>query len=275
MALASTALAAMFPPLVPHWLHKQASPVSDGGATYGVPSGTLGSTNTRSQAHFVAPPDEAAAPLAGGRLVPDGIDRNGLIPFAGRQIPLPAGNWKDVALGRMGGDLPGQFEFLTRVEDGRLTGLLQATAPSPASGVPGLLGKPAVCSAEGTILRNVAPEAPDQSPMSHECWILTETGVTSAANRGKLDALTAAVLNRAADLGAKVPDRMLLLEYVRSDQSGFEHLALLLPADNDVTAKASRQIQAWAKRYAAALHQGFDSRLPAGGLPASISRDPT
>ena len=111
--------------------------------------------------------------------------------------------------------------------------------------------------------------------MVHECWLLLDSNMTSAAKRDGLDDAMKNALNRVEQLGAKVPDHMLMLLYVRSDQTGWLDTLLLLPDSRDTTASASRRIQSWIRRYAAALHQGYDSRLSPSGLPAAAARDPT
>jgi hypothetical protein len=70
-----------------------------------------------------------------------------------------------------------------------------------------------------------------------------------------------------------VPDRVLTLLYIRSAETGWLSLTLMLPADTDTNAAASRRIETWIRHYAAIAHQGFDGKLP-GGEPAAIARDP-
>lgn len=285
-ALASTALAVMFPPAVPKWLplpgrgaagaglqtFMQAPPAGDGQQT---PANTPSAASQSAPAHFVPQPEPPALATGSLQLLHNAIDRTGLIPFAGRQIPLPAGVWKDLVLVRIGGVIPSQREILARMENGQLTGLLQAEGPGPASGAAGLLVRPEICSAQNTMLQVSAPESPDQNPMVHECWLLLDSNMTSAAKRDGLDDAMKNALNRVEQLGAKVPDHMLMLLYVRSDQTGWLDTLLLLPDSRDTTASASRRIQSWIRRYAAALHQGYDSRLSPSGLPAAAARDPT
>ena len=274
---AFTVLAAMFPPPLPHWW-----PSFAGGGATSKQNATLVAASTGAAfppsvpaAHFTPQPDQA--PLDSGRLgVPnDTVDRLGVIPFAGRQIPLPAGVWKDIVLARFGGVIPGQSEVLARIENGQLTGLLMADAPSPTSGAAGPLATPAACYTDNTILREIAPETPGQSPMAHECWILIDSDITAAASRAKVDDITRRALNRVEETGGHVPDHMLMMVYMRSSETGWLRVLLLLPATSDVTAAASHRIQNWVKRFAVEFHQGYDSKIPASGISQVIAKDPT
>ena len=284
-AVAFTALAAMFPPPVPpqlrHWwpaflgggaTSKQNGTLLAGPALAGAPQGAASPLQA---AHFTPQPDQA--PLDSGSLeVPhSATDRSGVIPFAGRQVPLPAGTWKDLVLVRLGGIVPGQEEVLARIENGQLTGLLMADAPSPASGAAGPLATPAACYIDNTIMREIAPETPGQNPMAHECWILVDSDITAAASRAKVDDITRRALNRVDETGAHVPDHMLMMVYMRSSETGWLRVLLLLPATSDVTAASSHRIQNWVRRFAVEFHQGYDGKIPASGIPQAVAKDPT
>jgi hypothetical protein len=256
-ALATTALAAMFPPSVPHYT--TAPPTTAAPFT---PS-----------AHFTPQPPAAPSQGTETQVQRNPQDRNGVVPFAGRQVALPPGNWRDLVLAISTGAPPVQESLWFRAEGGRLTGLLHAVSPTPASGAPGSLSKPQICFASAAILKDVAPEPPTSNPMVHECWVLVDTQATSAAARDKIDPVLRRALTRITDLGNTVPDRMLTLLYVRSNETGWLTLELMLPADTDTTAAASRRIQAWIRRYAEVAHLGFDGKLPEGE-PAAIAHDP-
>jgi hypothetical protein len=276
-AVAFTALAAMFPPPLPHWwpafMGREGAAGKQNGTLVAAPPGAASSPLPA--AHFTPQPDQA--PLDSGALeVPhNAADRVGVIPFGGRQIPLPVGIWKDIVLVRMGGVIPGQEEVLARIENGQLTGLLMADAPSPTSGAAGPLATPAACYTDNTILREIAPETPGQNPMAHECWILVDSDITAAASRAKVDDITRRALNRVEETGAHVPDHMLMMVYMRSSETGWLRVLLLLPVTSDVTAAASHRIQNWVKRFAVEFHQGYDSKIPASGIPQVIAKDPT
>jgi hypothetical protein len=254
-AVAMAALAAMFPPGVPH------------------AAATLAAAPFTPSAHFTPLPPAAPAEDGAIQVQPNPRERSGVVAFAGRQVALPPGDWRDLVLAIHAGAPPVQETLWFRAAAGRLTGLLHAAAPTPASGAPGNLSRPEICQAPEVILKDVAPEPPSSNPMVHECWVLLETDATSAAVRDKIDPALRRALTRITDLGITVPDRMLTLYYVRSTETGWLTLALMLPADADTTAAASRRIQAWVRRYAGVAHQGFDGKLPEA-MPPAIAKDP-
>jgi hypothetical protein len=265
-AIASTGLAAMFPPALPGWLRLHPGT----GAVAAHTPVTAGMANAAPAAHFAPLPDAGPAQNA-FQMMNTSPDRRGVIPFSGRQIPLPAGAWKDVALARSGGAVPIQHQVLVRIENGHLTGLLQADAPSPISGAAGLLMRPAFCFAMNTIMTGAAPEPAGANPMVHECWILVDLDLT-APKRAALGTALQETLNHVEAMDVKVPDHMLVLFYSRSSELGWMNTMLLLPDQQDVTAAANRRLQAWVKRYAGLLHQAFEGRVPVGETAA---RDPT
>jgi hypothetical protein len=266
-AIATTALAAMFPPGLPHWRfgHSQPAAPMPGGLSASAPA---------QDAHFAPVPDEAPPESGSLQVLRSSPDRSGVIAFAGRQIPLPAGAWKDLIVARIGGVIPGQQEILIRQDNGQLTGLIRAEAPSPTSGAAGPLANPAFCSEPNAILRDTTAEKSGDSPMAHECWILAESSLTDPTKRAALDGVMSRALTELDTLGIKTPEHMLAVIYFRSDQTGWLSAVLLLPDRHDISAAASRRIQAWVRRFAAAFHQGFDGKLAPGDLPASIARDP-
>jgi hypothetical protein len=263
----------MFPPQALRPLFPR-GPQQTGTTAAALPGGSATPPAARSP-HFEPLPDPA--PLEGAIIeVPHvSADRSGIIPFAGRQLSLPAGGWKDLVIARIGGAVPGQVQILGRIENGQLTGLLQADAPSPASGAAGPLALPAACHEGNVIVREIAPESSAQSPLAHECWLLLDSALTAPANRAKLDEIMRRALGRVDDLGAKIPDHMLLLLYFRSSETGWLHTLLLLPADKDVTAAVNRRIEAWCKRFVAELNAGYDGKLGGSGARAALPRDPT
>ena len=132
---------------------------------------------------------------------------------------------------------------------------------------------PEVCHTDNTIMREIVPESASDSPMVHQCWLLIDSGVTASANRAKLDDAMRRALGRINDFGAIIPDHMLMLVYIRSSETGWLRMQLLLPADKDISVSATHRIEAWCRRFVAELNSGYDGKL--GALRAVVPRDPT
>ncbi|MBE7212594.1 MAG: hypothetical protein INR65_16365, partial [Gluconacetobacter diazotrophicus] len=134
--VAFAGLAAMFPPTLPRF------------ATGGLGGGT---SSPAGGARFHPRPDPAPANYSGGRLIPDGAVRSGVIRVAGHDVPLPAGNWRSVGVAREGGADQLQIDVLARIENASLTGLMLIVAPTAMSGVAGPVGEPPPCADPGKL----------------------------------------------------------------------------------------------------------------------------
>ena len=240
-ALAATALAAFFPHAWPAWVRAPGQ----------------GPAQPAPQSRFTP---QAALPGAEGALleVPSSPpQRSGTIPFAGRQLPLPAGSWQTLALARTSKPVSGQIEVFGRVEAGALTGLLLAAGSDPVAVAPSPFNVPQSCEEPDSIEAWVAPEPFGQDPLTHECWRLAAFNPLRLAERGRLDGVLGRALLRVEELGVKLPDHLLLLHYLRSDPSGFLTALVFLPDTRGTSASGSRRWSAWVRRYVTALHDGY------------------
>ena len=257
-AIGFTALAAMFPPAHLPWRHAAAPPPAAGGAARYVPPRT-------------APPPSDYGVVA---FPPIGDGRAGIIPFAGRKLPLPAGSWQELALARSGGSVAEQGVLLGRLAAGRLTGLLLAAGSGPVGQQDAPMPAVAACFAPDAIAHQVIPATASQSPLARECWLLTAFDRDSPAAAAQTDDLLRGGFDRLARMGVAVPRRMLVLRYIRTDESGWLTALLLLPDREGDRAAALRPLEAWIRRYVGALHKGFDGRLSPADLTPAVVRDP-
>jgi hypothetical protein len=265
-AIAATALAAMFPPPVPRWAHRGAGPGAG-------PDAGLGAGAQEAAPRYA--PDIATAPPDYGVIEspPPGPGRSGIMPFSGRQVPLPAGTWQLLVLARGGGPLAMQVELLGRTDADRLTGLLFAAAPGPLGNAAGAAPDIARCTMRDAILHQTVP--PDDSdPLSHECWNLLSVGMDADGPLAKTNEVLKRGLGRLHDMGIAVPDHMFALNDIRADPTGWLTVMLLLPDHGGEQQAASRKLQGWVRRFAPLLHKGFDGKLEPSDLKPSLSRDP-
>ena len=246
--IAFTGLAAMFPPPIPRWLPTHTVNVNP---------------------HFVSQPDAAPPDYSQTELLPPGHDRSGVIPFSGHRLPLPAGTWQNIVLAQDGGAASVQVVLLARVEDQRLTGLELAAAPSPLSGSVAAPGALSPCYAPNAVVHQNS-QVEGANPLAHECWGLSSSGMGSDAALVKDDTVLQHGLDRLQKMGVTMPGHMIVLNYLRSDETGWCQVLLMLPDRHD---ESNRKLQAWARRFVPLLHKGYESTLTAADL-AAIGRDP-
>jgi hypothetical protein len=248
-AIAFTALAVMFPPVRPSWLpdHVAAAPP-----------------------RFVAQP-EAVPPKYGQLAFPlPGPGRSGVIPFSGHRLPLPAGSWQDLVLAKWSGTNAVQVELLSRVENQRLTGLELAAAPSPLNHSGDGFSSLAPCYASNTIAHESFPVL-DTDPLAHECWTLSAVDMAAADEPLKKEEVLQRGLEILQETGVAVPPHMLMLSYLRSDETGWFTVVLLLPERGEAS---RRKIEAWARKFAPSFHKGYENSLVSADL-AQMPRDPS
>lgn len=254
-ALAFTGLAVMFPPSLPHlppliWPH--GTRASGTGAHYHAEQS-------------VGPPQNGVSDMPAV-----GAGREGIIPFAGRQLPLPTGSWHEMAVAR-DENAKVQLSLLNRIEGGRLTGLILVSAPQPQIGAVGSVDLPAPCFDPDAIDHHITPPVAGKSPFSHECWSLTVIDMRAATASKDPGNLVARDLGRLGDLGIGVSASMLRLTYARSGATGWRIANIFLPGGVDT----ARSVALWAARFQGAMHKGYDRTLTAADLPPSVARDPS
>jgi hypothetical protein len=255
VALAGTALAAMFPP---HLTRLGASP--------------SGAASNR-QPHYEVPPDPVPLDYGTIDLPPLHGGRSTLIPFAGRQLPLPAGEWVEVALLRAGGPLAVQAMALARLRSGRLTGIVVATG-TPAVEPAALLAQPARQCVDETdpVMQGVAP-APHPDHAAQDCWSVTRLVTARLRDAESRNPILKRSLDRLDTLGVLLPARFAASYYVRATQRGGLSVRILLAAGTDEVAM-QRRTESWTRRWALLLRRGFDDALDAAEVTSALARDP-
>jgi hypothetical protein len=245
-AVAFSGLAAMFPP---HWL---AIPIS-----------------TPTAPRFV--PLTNAAPAQFGMIeMPPNASRSGVIPFAGKKLPLPDGSWREIGTEQGSGEGALQVLLLARIENQHLTGLEMAASPNPLnSSVSGFVGQ-GPCNAPNAISAQSIP-VPGANPLAFECWALADANLAGKGSQLQHDPVLHRGLDRLQNMGVSVPDHMLVFSYLRSDETGWQANFLFLPPRRE---EAIRRLVAWVRRFAPLVHKGYLSSLTPPEL-AALPRDPT
>ncbi len=253
-ALAFTGLAAMFPPAIPHLpLHW-----------------AQGSGRGLTVAHYhPRPPPAASDDGISHVLPPDAPGQQGIIHYAGRLLPLPAGTWQELAAGRGGIEMR-QATLFDRISNNHLTGLMLVVAPGVMSGATGTVGVPPSCTDPDQLAGAIAPVLPGQSPLTHECWAIRPVDMRAAAGTPATEGLLPRGLAQLGELHVAVPDRMLATTFMRSDDSGWRVVTVLFGDHGGPV----RKLQDWAARFQGALHKGYDGTLVAADLPPAVARDP-
>jgi hypothetical protein len=244
--VAFAALAAMFPP---RWAALPAA-----------------KTTTPHFALQADPPlsDEGHLELPGAQAT-----RSGIIPFSGHKLPLPAGSWQELALAQASGASATQVELLARIDGQHLTGLEMAAAPSPLSNSIGGFDGNGPCNATNTIAQESLP-VPGANPLARECWALSEVEMTGDTAGIRKDELIHRGLDRLQKMGVQVPDHMMVLSYLRTDETGWMTVFLFLPGRH---ADPSHRLIAWVRRFTPLLHKGWESSLTPADL-APVAHDP-
>jgi hypothetical protein len=216
------------------------------------------------------PPDSLPAEGGSMTLPPPGPPSTGIIAFAGRQVPLPAGNWQTLAIARDNGAVSVQVKLLARIEARHTTGLLLLEAPDPVNGASAPQIGNAGCFDPAAIDSALAPPPADHNPIINECWTLTPISASILQGHAQGDEIFTAAFARLAQYGADVPKDLIVLRYARSNLSGWLRVQFLAP---DHPARR-RALGTWARRYAVELHRGFSSVMTPKEIPGAIPRDP-
>ncbi len=218
---------------------------------------------------FALPAATPPADYSVFEMPPADATRSGIIPFSGHKLPLPAGSWQELTLVKASGATAAQVELLARIENQHLTGLEMAASPSPLSNTTdGFAGRGA-CNSTNAILQETIP-VPGDNPLSRECWALFETEMNGDNARIKTDEVLRRGLDRLQHMGVQVPDHMMVLSYLRSDETGWMTAFLFLPGRH---ADPGHHLITWVRRFAPLLHKGYLSTLTPADL-TPVAHDP-
>jgi hypothetical protein len=205
---------------------------------------------------------------------PIGNGRTGIIPFAGRQLTLPAGAWQELALARAGGAGGVRVALLGRLEEKRATGLILAAAPDPLSSTPQLITALDPCFDPGAIAQQTVQPEQNHDFAARECWALTTMDIGNADERSHLDDVTQQGLDRLGQMNVAVAGHLLALRYLRSDTRGWMTVLLLLPDRRAEQKTSEAKLQVWIRRWVSQLHKGFEGAATAGELAAAAAHEP-
>ncbi len=254
-AVTATALAAMFPPTPPAWRPRW-WPTAD-----------------TATPHYTPQPQTPAPAYDAATFPPPGAERHGIIPLAGRQLPLPAGSWQELALIRGGGELQLDLLVLARIEDSQLTGLIQASTPNLPGTLSGRAELPPRCLAPGSLAHRITP-ANLNDPAEHECWTLVPADLTQGPWQPGQHSVERAVLERLAQLRVITPTHMLSFSYIRTDDSRVQTVTLLLPDNRQSSRGQVQRLQDWMNRFETRLSKGFSGNLTNADMTAAVVSDP-
>ncbi len=247
-ALGLVALTALFPPA--GLKHLRVGALAGGVAALGKAPGPAPAT-----ARFVPPGDSLPASPLGATAPPPGPGRTGTIPFAGRQLPLPPGEWQTLVVARTGTPDYAQASSLARIEAGQVTGLVRVLASDPLAHAMLPPGRQAACYDPAVLASDVSPRTAEQSPETIECWTVGRfKAPASADRRQKLDGALGIGLDRLDSMGVHMPGAMLAMNYLRADETGWFDVVAMTPEKG---ADAERKMLAFARVYAGELHRGF------------------
>ncbi|WP_428374825.1 hypothetical protein [Lichenicoccus sp.] len=270
-AVGCSAMAALFPPALPARL----SGVLGGslGGSLGssgllhphLPHFGAGAASASAAPHFAAMPDAAAPDYGTLAAPPLGATRHGTISFAGRQVPLPAGDWIELVLVRDGGAHPLQSIVLGRTSAGQVTGILSLTAPPPLASVEDGVRPSGACYDPAALASQHADPGPD--PLSRECWVMRPVRTSEIIDPKREFIIQRRAVARLQGMDVTVPPALVELRWFRSDAGGWMGATLLVRPQPD---GGSRAQSGWMQRWGRLLHRGYDNAA-SGTVPA----DPT
>ena len=256
LAVASSALAAMFPPYLPSLDRLRLvghHAAADPGPRY-------------------APaPDPGPLDYSVIDLPPITGTRSLLIPFAGRQVPLPQGDWTELALMRAGGPQALQAIVLARLRGGRLTGMMIVAGPSGVSPAPAMPTN-GCFDVKGLATHDLSSSAGPDGPTS-QCWSLRPLVTAQLADPADPNLIEQRSFARLGKIGIEVPVRLLALRYFTEDAAGGLTVTIMEP-DPAASAATQRRSETWMQHWVALLHRGFAGTLRPADVTAALARDP-
>ncbi len=197
--------------------------------------------------------------------------RSLLIPFAGRQVPLPQGGWTELALMRAGGPQALQAVVLARLRGGRLTGMMIVAGP-PATAAAPTLPRDGCFDVQGLATHDLSGSA-GRDPAARQCWSLRPLITARLADAADPNLIEQRSFARLGTIGIQVPVRLLALRYFAQDAAGGLTVTIMEP-DPAASAALQRRSEAWMQRWVALLHRGFTGTLRPADVTAALAHDP-
>ncbi len=252
-------MAALFPPALPGRL--AGSPLLHPH----LPHFGTAAASASAAPHFAAVPDPVAPDYGTVAAPPLGTPRHGTITFAGRQVPLPAGDWIELVLVRSGGAHPLQSIVLGRTGAGQMTGLLSLTAPPPLASIEDGVRPNGACYDPAALASQHAD--PGSDPLARECWVVRPLRTSEILDPKREFIIQRRAVARLQSMDVAMPPALVELRWFRSDASGWLGATLLVRPQPDGGGRAQ---SGWMQRWARLLHRGYDNVAP-----GTVAADPT
>jgi hypothetical protein len=214
--------------------------------------------------------------------------RAGFVLVAGRQVPLPPGDWHGVTQSIQHDDPPMDSVLFVRVSENRVTGIVLARGTSAPSPAVRKLPYGTLCSPpkgyDGTVIPTVGAV--------RECWGMAPVHFPDAWRSQGTAALFTAALDRLADAGIELPPVMIAAGWVHVDETDWvlneyffdPTLDESTPrsatawtrdavAANPAASRFINRITLWQQRWTPLLEKGVNGGLTKSDITAVVPPD--
>lgn len=215
------------------------------------------------------PPPPQAKGSVEARVMPVEPTMHGVITVAGRTVPLPAGDWHELAAAREEDVAEISDIVLGRWQGGALTGLLEVRASTgPAEG-----GQRAGVIKDCDSYDNFTSKWSDGG---QTCWLIRKINIPApGTDPAAAHTMIGASLARLQMLGVTAPPWLAAAVWSHASGSEMMNYALMVANGRDMhdQSAALASLQGWMTRFAPLLRRGFDGRLDPAAV-RTLGRDP-
>jgi hypothetical protein len=255
----------------------------------------VAAVSTMIVAAFYAPWHGTApnAPIAGKYQPPTaaqllGPPRRDVVVAAGRQVPLPPGEWHTIVHVNTQNEPPLEAQILVRVSDDRVVGVVATRGNMTPSETVHKLPYGTTCSSSAALDSAVVQTGNN----SRECWgIVPSTPQKDWQPHGN-NALFALALDRLKEAGISLPPQMLVAEWFHADDKNWatseyffdpaqdklapQGMPNWMPMTVNGNPEASayvKRIASWMRRWSPLLQKGIGGGLGPSDLALAKSTD--